>query len=132
MARSSPDQPSRPLATATRPYDPYFGTPLWLATDCRGHVLWAYNTAHLDLLEAYVSAQLRERGSIPGSMSLVERLPAWIKDGRHRSEVLSGIRRLRVIAAWPPARRAAVGPAARPHARGERVQARRRSAPPPC
>jgi hypothetical protein len=81
------------------PDDPYFGTRLWLATDCRGHVLWAYNTEHVDLLEAYVSAQLRERGAIPGSMSLVERLPAWIKDGRHRSEVLSGIRRLRVMAA---------------------------------
>jgi hypothetical protein len=80
------------------PADPYFGTPLWLATDCRGHVLWAYNAEHLDLLEAYVSARLRERGSIPGSMSLVERLPAWIKDGRHRSEVLSGLRRLRAMA----------------------------------
>ena len=58
------------------PNDPYFGAPLWLTTDCRGHVLWAYNVKHLDLLEAYVSAQLRERGSFPGSMSLVERLPA--------------------------------------------------------
>ena len=39
------------------PDDPYFGTRLWLATDCRGHVLWAYSTEHVDLLEAYVSAQ---------------------------------------------------------------------------
>jgi hypothetical protein len=60
--------------------DAYFGLPLWLTTDCRGHVLWAYNIAHLDLLEAFVSAQLRERGPILGSMSLVERLHAWIKD----------------------------------------------------
>ena len=80
------------------PDDPYFGIPLWLATDCRGHVLWAYNAEHLDLLERYVSARLRERGSIPGSMSLVERLPAWIKDSSHRRDVLSGIRRLRVLA----------------------------------
>jgi len=81
------------------PDDPYFGIPLWLATDCRGHVLWAYNVEHLDLLESYVSARLRERGSIPGSMSLVERLPAWIKDGKHRRDVLGGIRRLRAMAA---------------------------------
>jgi hypothetical protein len=80
------------------PDDPYFGFPLWLATDCRGHVLWAYNLEHLDLLESYVSARLRERGSVTGSMSLVERLPAWIKDGSHRHDVLSGIRRLRAMA----------------------------------
>jgi hypothetical protein len=80
------------------PDDPYFGIPLWLATVCGGHVLWAYNVEHLDLLESYVSARLRERGSVPGSMSLVERLPAWIKDGRHRRQVLSGIRRLRAMA----------------------------------
>jgi len=60
--------------------------------------LWAYNLEHLDLLENYVSAQLRERGKIPGSMSLVERLPAWIKDGKHRHDVLNGIGRLRAMA----------------------------------
>lgn len=82
-----------------RPKDPYFGIPLWLATDCLGHVLWAYNVEHLDLLEAYVSARLRERSTLTGPMSLVEQLPAWIKDGKHRSDVLSGIRRLRTMAA---------------------------------
>jgi hypothetical protein len=80
------------------PDDPYFGIPLWLATACRGHVLWAYNAKHLDLLESYVSARLRERGPIPGSMSLVERLPAWIKVSGHRRDVLRGIRRLRAMA----------------------------------
>lgn len=42
--------------------DPYFGMPLWLATDCGPHDLWAYNEAHLSLLESYVAANLRERG----------------------------------------------------------------------
>lgn len=81
------------------PDDPYFGISLWLATDCRGHILWAYNVEHLDLLEAYVSAGLRQRGSFPGGMTLVERLPAWIKDSKHRGAVVAGIKRLRAMAA---------------------------------
>ena len=79
--------------------DSFFGLPLWLTTECRGHTLWAYNTAHLDLLEAFVSAQLRERGPILGSMSLVERLPALIKDAKNRDDVIRAIHRLRAKAA---------------------------------
>ncbi|MEV6371362.1 hypothetical protein AB0L86_31220 [Micromonospora musae] len=60
-------------------------------------MLWAYNAEHLDLLEAYVSARLRERGRDMGGQTLVERLPAWIKDGKHRADVLDGIRRLRAL-----------------------------------
>src|SRR5688572_15650492 len=41
--------------------DPVFGLPLWLATPCCGEVLWAFNARHLEALEAYASAQLRER-----------------------------------------------------------------------
>jgi hypothetical protein len=79
--------------------DSFSGLPLWLAAECRGRVLWAYNTAHLDFLEAFVSAQLRERGPILGSMSLVERLPAWIKDAKNRDDVIRAIHRLRAKAA---------------------------------
>ncbi|MGW6704081.1 hypothetical protein ACWGDE_04185 [Streptomyces sp. NPDC054956] len=82
--------------TFGQPVDPYFQLPLWLAADCcGGQQLWAYNLAHLDLLESYIGAGLRERAAIPGSMSLVERLPAWVKSAKHRSEVLRTIRRLR-------------------------------------
>lgn len=31
--------------------DPYYNEPLWLATPCCGHTLWAYNWAHLQYLE---------------------------------------------------------------------------------
>ncbi len=76
--------------------DPFFRVPLWLRAECcGGHTLWAFNRPHLDLLENYVAARLRERGSIPASMSLVERLPAWAKSIKHREEVLRTIRRLR-------------------------------------
>src|SRR5205807_7568551 len=43
------------------PNDPFFDLPLWLQTPCCGHLLWAFNDRHLDALEAYVGASLRER-----------------------------------------------------------------------
>lgn len=77
------------------PFDPYFRLPVWLQTDCRGKVLWAYNANHLNLLESYVAARLRERRASPGSMTMVARLPAWLKSAKHRDEILRAIRRLR-------------------------------------
>lgn len=62
-------------------------------------MLWAYNAEHLNLLETYVFARLRERGQHMGSQTLVERLPAWIKNGRHRAEVLDAIGQLRALLA---------------------------------
>jgi hypothetical protein len=81
------------------PDDPYFGLPLWLQRPCcGGRVLWAYNAAHLEFLERYVAARLRERHPYTGSGSLVERLPAWIKAARNRDEVLAAIHALRMQA----------------------------------
>ena len=85
----------RILPDFSGPNDPYFGLPLWLSAACCGEVLWAYNAEHLDRLEEYVSARLRERGPVPGSMSMLERLPKWIKEAKHRDEVVRTIRRLR-------------------------------------
>lgn len=76
------------------PEDPFFGLPLWLRTPCRGHVLWAYNERHLDTLERYVAAGLRERTAWP-TMGMIDRLPAWIKAAGHREDVLRAIERLR-------------------------------------
>ncbi len=56
---------------------------------------WAYNVEHLNLLESYLRAQLRERGRWTGTMSLVERLPAWLKAAKHRDEALRTIAKLR-------------------------------------
>ncbi|MFE5582281.1 hypothetical protein [Kitasatospora sp. NPDC056531] len=77
--------------------DPYFGLPLWLVADCcGGRQLWAYNPAHLDLLEGYIAARLRERDATRGlPTSLLEKLPAWVKSAKHRTELLRTIRRLR-------------------------------------
>lgn len=79
--------------------DPVFGLPLWLATPCCGEVLWAFNARHLEALEAYALAQLRERrrDSDHGwsNAAFTSRLPAWIKSAKHREEVAKGLARLR-------------------------------------
>jgi hypothetical protein len=79
--------------------DDYFELPLWLQTPTCGEVLWAYNERHIEFLEAFVGARLRERvrdekdGWSNGS--LASRLPAWMKSGKNRDEVLRGLVRLR-------------------------------------
>lgn len=74
--------------------DWYFRLPLWLQTSCCGQILWAYSRDHLDFLETYVQADLRERTPNRNS-SVASRLPAWIKDAHHREDVLRGIEVLR-------------------------------------
>lgn len=74
--------------------DWYFRLPLWLQISCCGNTLWAYNQKHLDFLEDYVGAKLRER--TPNiNRSLASRLPQWIKSAKNRDEVLKCLKRLR-------------------------------------
>jgi len=46
--------------------DDFFRLPLWLQTSCCGQTLWFYNREHLELVERYVTASLRERDATPG------------------------------------------------------------------
>lgn len=81
------------------PLDPFFRQPLWLqAPCCGGNTLWAFNTEHLDLIDNYVRARLRERGHDRAHASLLEKLPAWIKSAKHREEITRTIQRLRATA----------------------------------
>ncbi|HYR11692.1 MAG TPA: hypothetical protein VEQ60_28170 [Longimicrobium sp.] len=80
------------------PVDPYFHLPLWLQAPCRGETLWAYNAAHLQWLEDFVGAELRERA--PGehgwsNQGLASRLPPWMQSAKNRDDVLRCIRGLR-------------------------------------
>ncbi|MBB4741490.1 ribosomal protein S27AE [Actinoplanes octamycinicus] len=85
--------------------DPFFRRPLWLTTTVRGHGLWAYNRAHLDLLTEFVAASLRERGPGGGcSMSLIEKLPPWMKSARNRPDLLAALTRLRARLDADPSR----------------------------
>ena len=75
--------------------DPYFHLPLWLTTDCCGHVLWAYNYSHIAFLKQVVEAKLRERNGLKMSnQSLGSRLPRWMTASKNREEVLKAIENL--------------------------------------
>lgn len=60
--------------------------------------LWAYSPGHLTLIHHYVTATMRERApryDTGRKMTLVARLPAWIKHAKNRDEVLRAIDRIR-------------------------------------
>jgi DNA-directed RNA polymerase subunit RPC12/RpoP len=86
--------PNRNCAGRTLAADPFFGLPLWLQADVRGHRLWAFNEAHLAYLKRYVAATLRERPVSVLGMTLVEKLPAWLKSAKLRPGILRAITRL--------------------------------------
>jgi hypothetical protein len=75
--------------------DWYFRLPLWLEVSCcGGETLWAYNLKHLEIIEKYVSAKLRERTK-KGRNSFLSKLPQWIKSAKNRDEVLKGIEKIK-------------------------------------
>ncbi|WP_049558181.1 hypothetical protein [Nonomuraea sp. SBT364] len=51
-------------------------------------MLWAYDAEHLDFLERYVRASIREREPNRNG-SLASRLPAWLKYAKSRDQVLA-------------------------------------------
>jgi hypothetical protein len=74
--------------------DWYFRLPLWLQISCCGEILWAYNQKHLEILESYVGAKLRER-TAKGRNSFLSKLPKWIKSAKNRDEILKAIGKLK-------------------------------------
>jgi hypothetical protein len=76
-------------------FDWYFRLPLWLQIDCCGsETLWAYDKKHLNFIENYVAARLRERRPNVNK-SLASRLPQWIKSAKNRDEILRAIGKLK-------------------------------------
>lgn len=85
----------RRIATGTDA-DPWFGERLWLRHDVAGHVLWAYNVRHLDLLAGFIGAKQRSRDLAPGTIhSVVNHLPTWMKQAGRRDELLAAIAAMR-------------------------------------
>ncbi len=84
-----------------QPVDPTFGFPLWLACNCCAETLWAYNEKHLEHIEAFVGATLRETffGTDPPSGyangSLASRYPKWMVIASNRDAILRGCKVLR-------------------------------------
>jgi len=79
--------------------DPYFGLPLWLQTNCRGKVLWAYGPQHVAHVESYIGAEIRERRRHPkwgwSNKSMESRLPRWMVLAKNRDPVLKALNTLR-------------------------------------
>lgn len=75
-------------------FDWYFRLPLWLQISCCNETLWAYNLKHLEIIEQYVSAKLRERTK-KGRNSFLSKLPGWLKSAKNRDEILKAIGKLR-------------------------------------
>ncbi len=84
------------------PTDGVFGFDLWLTTQCNGNPLWAFNVKHLNFLESYISAELRERSKDEkwgwANSSLASRLPKWIKSAKNRESLLKAVAQLKSIA----------------------------------
>lgn len=67
---------------------------LFLTTTCSENTLWAWNEAHLQWLEDYVSATHRSR-PLSSNQSLASRLPRWLTAAKNRKMVLKGIEKLK-------------------------------------
>ncbi|MBX9697582.1 MAG: hypothetical protein K2X53_05820 [Alphaproteobacteria bacterium] len=75
--------------------DPWYGMHLWLCIAIRNKVLWFYNLAHLEYVESYLQADIRERSKDAGNGSVISRLPAWIKQSKSREDVMKKISKIK-------------------------------------
>lgn len=78
----------------------YDREPLWLSVECCGEWLVAYNVRHLEWLEGFIGAKLRERPADAvdagySNRSMASRLPQWMRSAKNRDEVLKGLKTLR-------------------------------------
>lgn len=74
--------------------DPAFGLPLWYQDTVKGNIIWSFNFSHLTEIRNYVAATLRERTTDRFNMTMVEKLPDFIKMAKNRMEVLKAIDRM--------------------------------------
>lgn len=72
----------------------YFSAELWLVHTFKGDFVWAYNYAHLDYLESYISAKLREHKE-RSHFTLLEKLPKFYHEAKNRTALLKLIDKMR-------------------------------------
>jgi len=72
----------------------YFSAELWLVHAFKGDVVWAYNYAHLDYLESYIAATIREHKDRT-HFTLLEKLPKFYHEAKNRSALLKLINKMR-------------------------------------
>ncbi|HVG91253.1 MAG TPA: hypothetical protein VNB54_07155, partial [Alphaproteobacteria bacterium] len=70
--------------------------PLWLRIPCHRNVLWILNRAHLEFMEQFIGAELREeRMPEMSSRRLSSALPRWLISGKNRADVVRCLKKLR-------------------------------------
>jgi transcription elongation factor Elf1 len=70
---------------------------LWYNEDFKGNHFWALNDDHLEYIEEYIKADLRERNrkNRPAA-SLAEKLPQFIKSAKNREALLKLISKMKI------------------------------------
>jgi hypothetical protein len=72
----------------------YFQAELWLSAHFKNEVFWALNYSHLDYLERYISATLREHKDRT-HFTLLEKLPKFYQEAKNRDGLLKIITKLK-------------------------------------
>ncbi len=72
----------------------YFQAELWLMASFKNDVFYAYNQLHLDYLERYISATLREHKDRT-HFTILEKLPKFYHEAKNRTALLKIIAKLK-------------------------------------
>jgi len=72
----------------------YFGAKLWLSLPFKNEIFWALNDQHLDYLQNYIGAKLREHKDRT-HFTLLEKLPKFYHDSKNREGLLKLITKLK-------------------------------------
>ncbi len=72
----------------------YFKAELWLKASFKNEIFWAFNNKHLEYLERYISAILREHKARTG-FTLLEKLPKFYHEAKNREDLLRIITKLK-------------------------------------
>lgn len=72
----------------------YFDAELWLKASYKTEVFWAFNKKHLEYLERYIGATLREHKDRT-AFTLLEKLPKFYHEAKNRADLLKIITKLK-------------------------------------
>jgi hypothetical protein len=72
----------------------YFDVELWLQASFKNEIFYAFNGEHLNYLENYISANLREHKD-RSHFTLLEKLPKFYHEAKNRGALLKIIQKLK-------------------------------------
>jgi hypothetical protein len=72
----------------------FFDVELWLTSPFKNEFFWAYNATHLEYLERYIGAGLREHQNRT-RFTLLEKLPLFYHEAKNRDGLLKVIAKLK-------------------------------------